>query len=451
MTDFIHYLLKKLFNSLLKGVTTVKNFLTVLTAVALFGLVACEGPAGPAGKDGAAGATGAAGKDAGFTYFEGYKADLKCATCHSADSDTSLRVAAMKFQYEFSKHGEGAEYSHTSNTCNGCHTNEGFNERYRKGFATETFTLGVASGPITSQAITDVTRPGCFTCHAPHARGNFSVRDTGGVNIFTLIAGKNTAVWNSTNESNLCVKCHQPRMTSNFLIPGSTTTSWQPNAAKTAATDTAKIYTTSWNNHVSGQMTQTLLGTGGVEIPGNLPYSNSYHTTLVGSKTLGCPDCHMATVSSGTRYGGHTFAVRYVADLPSTSAPSYNLTGCNVTGCHTGVTTTEAHWTKRATIIAKIAELGKLMMDTTITKKWSLPQSGKAVAWVKVTPSTVNAFDSSWSGNGASSTVPLVIVPAFKAGALWNLVHVQNDKSHGMHNYQYTLALLQNSIDELKK
>ncbi len=431
----------------MKGVTTVKNFLTVLTAIALFGLIACEGPAGPAGKDGA---TGAAGKDAGFVYFEGFKADLKCATCHSADSDTSLRVAALKFQYEFSGHGEGAEYSHTTNTCNGCHTNEGFNERYRKGFATETFTVGVASGPITSQSITNVTRPGCFTCHAPHARGNFSVRDSGGVNIFTLIGGKSTAVWNGTSESNLCVKCHQPRMTSNFLIPGTTATSWQPNATKTAATDTAKIYTTSWNNHVSGQMTQTLLGTGGVEIAGATAYSNSYHTTLIGNKTLGCPDCHMATVSSGTRYGGHTFKVKYVADTSSTSA-SYNLAGCNVTGCHTGVTTSESHWTKRATIIAKTTELAKLLMDTTITKKWMVPQSGKAVAWVKYGTLGKIAGDTTYSGNGASSTVPLVIIPAVKAGALWNLVHVQNDKSHGMHNYQYTLALLQNSIDELKK
>ena len=98
----------------------------------------------------------------------------------------------------------------------------------------------------------------------------------------------------------------------------------------------------------------------------------------------------------------------------------------------------------RATIIAKIAELGKLMMDTTITQKWSLPQSGKAV------PTSTVIGDSSWAAN-ASTTNPLVITPAFKAGALWNLQQVQYEKSHGMHNYKYVLALLQNSIDELRK
>jgi hypothetical protein len=74
----------------------VKNFLTVLTAIALFGLIACEGPAGPAGKDGADGTQGPAGQNAGFVYFDGFKADLKCATCHTSDLDTAYFVAGRK-------------------------------------------------------------------------------------------------------------------------------------------------------------------------------------------------------------------------------------------------------------------------------------------------------------------------------------------------------------------
>jgi hypothetical protein len=419
----------------------VVQFIAGLSALSLLFVVGCEGPAGPQGPLGDKGED-VASQRCGFSpdYF---------LRCHGS-ADTTYHVAAMKFQYEASRHGSGAEFTHTSNTCAGCHIAEGFYERYNRGFSNETFTINVPSGPICYQNYSDIHRINCFTCHAPHERGNFSVRDSNAVNIFTLVGGQTTTVWNSTASSNLCVKCHQPRMTSHFLILGSTPVSWQPDPSKVNAIDTAKIYTSSWNNHVSGQPTQIMLGTGGVEFSGYSyrNYANSYgHTSLIKSGLMGCENCHMATVKSGNQYGGHTFSVRYLA-VGSTS-PSYNVSGCNVTVCHPGLTTSDAHWTKRATIIAKIAELGKLMMDTTITKKWSLPIAGKAVAWTKVTTSSV-VGDSSWS-NTATSSAPLVIVPAFKAGALWNLIHVQNEKSHGIHNYRYDLDLLQSSIDELNK
>jgi hypothetical protein len=423
----------------------VVQFLAGFSVLSLLFFVGCEGPTGPQGPQGNKGQNG---QNILTAYnLEGFKDSIQCAMCHNADTDTTYRVAAKELQYEASLHGSGAEVSQNGNTCAGCHTNEGFYERYTRGFSNETFTLNAPSGPMCYQNYPDASRPGCFTCHAPHKRGNFTVRDSNAVNIFTLVGGQTASVWNSTVSSNLCVKCHQPRMTSTPFT--SNPKSWQPDPSKTQASDTAKIYTARWNNHVSGEPTQTLLGAGGVEIPGSLSYTDSYHTTLIKNGTLGCEDCHMATVKSGNQNGGHTFAVRYLA--AGSTSPSYNVNGCNVTGCHPGLaaSATDAHWGKRATIIAKIAELGKLMLDTTITQKWTLPQNGQAVPWVTVTTSTVIG-DSSWAAN-ASTTNPLVITPAFKAGALWNLQQVQYEKSHGMHNYQYVLALLQNSIDELKK
>ena len=404
---------------------------------------------------GCEGRTGPEGKDASESALEGFAPGIKCATCHNPDLDTTYRVLAKEVQYEASGHFDGGDFSHNSYDCAGCHTNEGFLERYSRGFGNETFNLTAPSGPICNQGYPNASPPGCFTCHSPHSRANFTVRDSSAVNIFTLIAGRTTHQWNSSNASNLCVKCHQPRMTSTFMwASGTTPASWQPDPSKTNTTDTAKIYTSRWNNHVSGEPTQTLLGTGGFEFTGYSNYQSSYHTTLINNKALGCEDCHMATVNSSNQNGGHTFWVRYLAS--GSTSPSYNVNGCNVSGCHSSnpvvasaTAPDAAHWGKRATIIAKIAELGKLMMDTTITQKWSLPQSGKAVPWVTVTTSTVIG-DSSWAAN-ASTTKPLVITPAFKAGALWNLQQVQYEKSHGMHNYKYVLALLQNSIDELKK
>ncbi len=435
-----------------KGVTTVKNFLTVLTAIALFGLVACEGPAGPAGKDGAAGAAGAAGAkgaDAGFVYFEGFKADLKCAQCHSSnDNDTTYRVITKQTQYETSGHKELGNYDRNTTQCAGCHTNEGFYERTTRGVANETFTLNAISGPVTLQAYPNSSPVGCFTCHAPHKRGDFTYRDTvGQVKIFSLVAGNTTKTFTGNTGAQLCVKCHQPRMTSTFLI-GTSNLSWQPSATS-GLTDTAKIYTSRWNNHVSGEGIQTMLGFGGVEFAGNT-YSSSYHSTALQNKTLECADCHMAT-PIGNKGGGHTFKVGYVPEGSTTT--SYNFAGCNTTACHGtsgAITATSAKWaTVRAEMTGKIRQLANMMLDSTVVGKWTLPKAGKFNPWITY---SVNAGgDTIWAANANTGANVLQIKPAMKAGALWNLQMAMYEASHGIHNTAYTRSLLDASIAELKK
>jgi hypothetical protein len=425
---------------------TVKQLLTGLIALMFLALQACEGPAGPAGAKGetgvagANGANGTNGTDAGFVYFEGFKDSLQCATCHNPDIDTTYRVITREVQWSTSGHATMGDFTRNTTTCAGCHTNEGFFERYTKGFANETFDINTPSGPMVSQSYPNSSPQGCFTCHTPHSRGNFSVRDSNAVNIFTLLANQTTKVWNSTESSNLCVKCHQPRMTSTFL--NGSQKSWRPDPSKT---DTAKIYTTRWDNHVSGEQTQILLGFGGFEFTG-YSYPQSYHNTLVGNKNIGCEDCHMAT-ASGNQYGGHTFRIGYQAE--GSSSETFNFAGCNASTCHAGgVTTSSSYWTVRNEIMTKVNMLGMLMADTNITKKWSAPQSGKAVPWVSM---SVSGTDTSWAPVNASSSKPLVIVPAFKAGALWNLTFVEDEKSYGIHNTKYARALLDASIAELQK
>ncbi len=426
----------------------MKNFLTVLTAIALFGLIACEGPAGPAGKDGA---TGATGKDAGFVYFEGFKADLKCATCHAPnDVDTTFRVITKSTQYETSGHKELGNYDRNTTTCAGCHTNEGFFERTTRGVANETFTLNAASGPMVNQNYYSSSPVGCFTCHTPHKRGDFTLRDTvGQVKIFSLVAGNTTKTFTGNTTAQLCVKCHQPRMTSQFLI-GTTNLSWQPDPTKTGATDTAKIYTSRWNNHVSGEGIQTLLGFGGVEFAG-YTYSSSYHSTALQNKTLDCADCHMAT-PIGNKGGGHTFKVGYIPEGSTTT--SYNFAGCNTTSCHGtsgAITSTSAKWaTVRAEMTGKIRQLASIMMDSTVVGKWTVKKAGKFNPWITMTVSTTTG-DTSYAANANTGTNVLQIIPAAKAGALWNLQMAIYEASHGIHNTAYTRSLLDASIAELKK
>jgi hypothetical protein len=424
------------------------HFLTGFSVLTFLYFAGCEGPAGPQGPPGTSGKDGdVSGESCGFSheYF---------MRCHGGDADTIYRVLAKEVQYDISGHRELGNYDRNTTTCAGCHTNEGFIERYRNGFANETFSVNAPSGPMVSQTYSNSSPVGCFTCHLPHIRGNFTLRDTGAVNIFTLVAGQSTIQWNSTPASNLCVKCHQPRMTSTPLT--SSPKSWQPDPAQTAATDTAKIYTTRYNNHVSGENVQNLLGFGGVEFSGYTytNYANSYgHTNLVKSGLLGCEDCHMAT-PIGNKGGGHTFRIGYVAEGATTE--SFNFAGCNTTGCHGGaIKTSDSHWKVRDEILIKINQLGRLMMDTTITKKWSptfkSKYTGMAFPWTKV---TVSGTDTSWALTDsvtAPSVKALIITPAFKAGAIWNFEQVVYDPSLGIHNYRYVKELIESSIAELNK
>ena len=440
----------------------VLQFLTGFSVLFLLFFIGCEGPAGPQGPQGDKGLDGvASGESCGFShdYF---------LRCHGGDADTIYRVLAKEVQYDMSGHRELGNYDRNTTTCAGCHTNEGFIERYRNGFTNETFSLNSPSGPMVSQNYYNSSPVSCFTCHLPHVRGNFTLRDTGAVNIFTLVAGQSTKQWNSTPASNLCVKCHQPRMTSTPLT--SSPKSWQPNPAQTATTDTAKIYTVRYNNHVSGENVQNLLGFGGVEFSG-YTYSNSGHTALISSGLLGCENCHMAT-PIGNKGGGHTFKIGYTPEGATTE--SFNFAGCNVTGCHGsgGVTTgaSDAHWTKvRNEISGKRAQLAQLLMDTTIAAKWGPVRklNGKAVPFVgwnfsasgdtiyySLAGKASGTVYNDNAGNAYSSAADfgtLQVVPASKAGAIWNLQQVLYDPSLGIHNYKYVRDLLDASIAELNK
>jgi hypothetical protein len=51
----------------------------------------------------------------------------------------------------------------------------------------------------------------------------------------------------------------------------------------------------------------------------------------------------------------------------------------------------------------------------------------------------------------ASSTSPLRIAPASRAGAIHNYFFIEHEGSKGVHNTKYALELLRSSIRELRK
>src|SRR5512140_2687014 len=125
-----------------------------LMAAGLFfaAITGCKGPQGPAGPSGP-----------GNAALEGFAPGIKCATCHNPDQDSTYYVAGREYQWAQSKHANGGDSERNSAACAGCHTTEGFIQR------------------MSGQAVTNQNTPsppGCFACHSPHTRGNFTLRDS---------------------------------------------------------------------------------------------------------------------------------------------------------------------------------------------------------------------------------------------------------------------------------
>ncbi len=339
------------------------------------------------------------------TNLEGFAPGANCNTCHDASRDTTYYVAGRKYQWAQSKHALGGDIERNGAGCAGCHTTEGFVQR------------------MNGMTVTDQVQPsppGCFACHSPHSRADFSLRMSTPVTFLSNIAGVSHSQFNY-GKGNLCAQCHQPRDLG---------TQPKPDPTKTAATDSIVITSARWYSHygVQGEM---LMGEGGFQFPG-VTYTNSPHTNSV--KQEGCPTCHMAEMAytptdttiisaPGTgKGGGHTMNIGYEWE----GTPGTVLTGCNQIGCHRSPQLTTTDYKGLQTMVgANLDTLKKLLA----TKGWLDTTSVS----VKLT-------------NGKR-----VIKPAIKAGALWNYLFVTHDLSQGVHNSQYANGLLRSSIDEIRK
>jgi hypothetical protein len=389
--------------------------LALILGVIVALVAGCEGPAGKDGKDGKDG-------DPGVTpVFEGFAPGIRCGDCHNPDTDTTYFVWAKKYQWELSKHFFGGDFERNSATCAGCHTTEGFIQ-------------AMQGKPVTNQI--DASPPGCFACHSPHARGDFSLRNAQPVVLASPIVGVADAVFDY-GKGNLCAQCHKPR-----------TLSPRPDPTKTAVTDTIVITNNRWYPHY-GVQAQMLMGTGGFQFSDYTYTGNSPHTTLEGIREEGCIACHMAPAVAGSGFaGGHTMNIKYT-NLSGQTA--YLINGCTVSGCHastfnilTHVSTSSALTEGQGTKVwveRYIDTLQTMLLDTAVVNRWN---AGAKKPWITVSST------GSITPN-ASTASPLRISPASRAGALFNFLFIEHDLSHGGHNGKYTIELLKSSIAELRK
>jgi cytochrome c551/c552 len=368
--------------------------LSLMLALGLFGymLSGCEGPQGPPGET-------------TFVFLEGFKEGIVCGDCHNPDTDTVNYVWAKKYQWELSKHFLGGDFERNTAQCAGCHTTEGF--------------IQMAFGKEVTTHI-DASPPGCFACHSPHSRGDFSLRIETPVTLNETVAGQGEAIFDY-GKGNLCAQCHKPR-----------TLSPLPDPTKTATTDTITITNSRWYPHY-GVQSQMLMGTGGFKFIDYNYTTNSNHAINAEIKQEGCVACHMADATAGSGFaGGHTMNIGYTN---ISGQQAYLINGCTVEGCHTSAGFNINYIGGSSFLAGGLGthDATEAYLDTLHTL---LLDRG----WITASGS-VNA-----SGNN-----PLRITPASRAGALFNYLFVEHDRSKGSHNTRYTLELLISSIQELRK
>lgn len=469
-----------------------KFFKLAIFALALMAFGAScvkEGPPGTNGTNGtngATGATGAAGKDANET----------CKMCHTP---SKVDIIAVQFQYSKHETGEAALSESGNAGCSPCHTQGGFQDVVKRNVPS-TFTLSAATGKyVNDYACNASIAYGellCRTCHSSIHETYTStdlpkLTTTAAVSLTFLGGKKSVNLTQDNGSSNLCIKCHQPRPFSFNNTKNPAYTNNVLDYAALASSSTLKASFFDPNNLAAAQIipgyrTHThygtvgaiVSGTCGIEFAGPVAYAQAVHVTKAA-----CADCHMATTNGGN--GGHSFSA------------INNFNGCNISNCHTGVDAKSAkYWINPRALIKKSLEDLAAKLTTTdlvngvnvtaqilnknpdaTSNLWAGLTSGNYDGYLNIydpitnAPSTPgdwnniqvanngivcqnpNPSTSTWSKAQLdyNKTLPKVYLTNAQFGAIINFQLCLREYSLGIHNLDYSKALLANSLDVLSK
>lgn len=385
----------------MKKFLKINLFLAAVCIIAMAAFTACEGPAGVPGTDGQDGKDGKDGTN-------GLNAAESCKKCHNSSSG----MVAKSKQLNHSLHVTGHAWMEgTRNSCAPCHSNEGFLDVIAKNPPKNKYLASAAS-------LTDPTSFGCRTCHKIHTAydsTDYALTTTAPVDMLIDTTKTLTLSFGTGSSSNLCVKCHQPRIVKQMDFNGA------PTGSYTAITSYR------WGTHY-GTQGAIAGGKGAFEFTGSETYANSDHKA-----GASCASCHGAAASGIS--GGHTFSV------VNEETGAINTNGC--VKCHT--TGTSALNTKinntKTEIDGLITQLGDKLAI------YLEKEDGVYTGYVDI-------YDASANPNGAyknpnSGNVAFPAVNNETAAAIANFQLVLRDGSHGVHNYPYTRALLKNTIAAL--
>jgi hypothetical protein len=246
----------------------------------------------------------------------------------------------------------------------------------------------VTDTTVTTAAIQNPGNINCYTCHGIH--------DTYTSADWALRGQEPRAFWLSKEtvdlgEANLCIRCHQPR--TSYQVPDVT----NPEGSYT-------VTSTRFGPHHGPQGT-TLNGISFYKVGEG--YTNSPHANIENA----CVNCHMAD-AVGYASGGHTFVVL-------SEEEGLNTNGCKA--CHDPATVGDMVDNLQAEVLQKLDSLGVLLQAAGI-----------------------------YNPAGTSGTAVKGTYTNKVAGAYWNWISIEEDKSEGVHNPIFVRTLLNNSIASLQ-
>lgn len=330
---------------------------------------------------------------AGTDGTDGVDGNITCLACHSEDNLNMKRT-----EFAMSQHSLGdiaVAYAGGRGSCGPCHSHEQF-VQYAEGFEAQ-----------------DVTNPSpwkCSTCHGIHQtfeEPDYALRLTDPVvavfdeNVTFLLKGNNTM--DLVGGSNICANCHQSRRGEpNLTNPGETTFT---------------ITNTHYGPH-HGPQANTVYGAGFAEIAGSVAYpaaGSSFHLAA------SCTGCHMAEFDEDLGEGGHSW-------IPS-------LVACN--NCHT--TADFNYGGVQAEIDAKLIELRDKLIALGVVE-----QGHEDVYEINQETGEIELVSTAGDYHPVVGTFPMLHVRAF-----FNWIGLAEDRSLGVHNPRYILALLTNTLEAL--
>jgi len=311
--------------------------------------------------------------------------DQSILGCLACHTDGSGPNQAVVEQFKYSVHGSG----------NNTYRNRLYSSRYiscEQCHTSEGF-IAYASGiPADGDHFSAFD---CFTCHEPHSNGDFRVRITDPVML------ENGAVYNRAN-SNTCASCHHSRRDVNEYVYDGVELS------------------SHWGPHHSNQ-SDMLIGENAYEFDG-YNYEGSWHETGV---VRGCPSCHMSA-SVHESIGGHSW------NMKNEDLDLENITGCNVEGCHYD---------------EPVASVDREIDD-------DYDEDGVEEGIQQEIHDLLDSLGHLLETAGLvdEDHYPIedrVVTTADSAGALYNFLFVEEDRSIGVHNTDYAVGLLKSSINFL--
>ncbi len=321
-----------------------------------------------------------------------------CFTCHGEESFGGALLQAQG-EWANSIHASGNNVDYTNrdkSDCSMCHDQQGFLQYLN-------------TGAVDTLHYQSVSAIHCFTCHAPHESGTLLLRTE------APYALQNGVIFDK-GAANICVRCHHTRTSLDVTL---------------GTADTVKLSTRMGPHH--GPQGDMLQGTLGFQFSGVTYPTVSQHGDNVPD---GCIGCHMGNPQAhdGYRIGGHSFNMTYFDDE---SGSEYTLVGvCQV--CHAAATDLDFNlknvdYNNNGELEGIQTELNGLR-DT--LSYWL------ALSKALTVDSTVTPPEYAIKNNK--------VVTRNVAGAVYNWVLFNEDRSQGVHNPQYFYTLLKSSIDYLK-